>query len=476
MRRRRKTRMLRSAAVGALLAGLLAAASVTGATASTTEPPGERRSYTGSIDGAEFRVEVPEAWNGTLVLFSHGYYIEGVFDPEEVALANRAETERWLLDHGYALAASDYKNPFRYAVADAQRDQIALLDWFDENVGRPERTVTSGMSQGGVISTVLAERNPHRFDGVATNCAEYDTPGTWNTALDITFVMKTLLAPGEDIDLVEADNPQVSSQRLGAAAQRAQQTPQGRARLALAGAMGNIPAWFSAHDPEPTELAARLQQQAAWVVGYAGELGPIGRADLEARVGGNPSWNVGVNYRRQFARSAYRDLAEKAYAEAGLSRADLQRDLRRLNRAPRITADPQAVAFMFRHGLTRGHTPAPVITMHNTGDGGAIVDQERWYAEQVARHGDPDKLRQAYVDRGMHCAFSAGDEIVQLRTLFQRIETGTWPDTRPATLNAAVRELGPEYQLVTDIVTGRDRPAPPAFTRFTPPRFLRPSR
>ncbi|MEQ7128294.1 hypothetical protein ABN034_27705 [Actinopolymorpha sp. B11F2] len=479
MRRTQKTRMLLRAMFVALLAGLVAAGPVTGATASLPERmsgSGERRSYAGSIDGAEYRVEVPQNWNGTLVLFSHGYYIEGVFDPDQVALSVRPETESWLLDHGYALAASDYKNPFGYAVADAQRDQIALLDWFDENVGRSTRTVTSGMSQGGVISTVLAERNPHRFDGVATTCAEYDTPGSWNTALDVGFVVKTLLAPGEDIELVRADDPQGSTERLLAAAQRARQSAEGRARLALAGAVGNLPTWFSAHDPEPTELARQLEQQAAWVEGQLGGLGPIGRVDLEARTGGNPSWNVGVDYRRLLAKSAYRETVEAAYREAGLDGSDLEQDLRQLDRAPKIAPDAHAVAFMFRHGLSRGHTPVPVITMHNTGDGGAIVDQERWYAEQVQRYGDPGKLRQLYVDRGMHCAFSAGDEIVQLRTLLDRVRTGRWPDTSPRALNAAVAELGPDYQLVLDIVTGQDRAAPPAFTRFTPPRFLRPSR
>ena len=35
--------------------------------ASTASATG-RRSYTGSIDGAAYRVEVPEHWNGTLVL------------------------------------------------------------------------------------------------------------------------------------------------------------------------------------------------------------------------------------------------------------------------------------------------------------------------------------------------------------------------------------------------------------------------
>jgi hypothetical protein len=36
-----------------------------------------RRTYAGAIDGAAYRVEMPERWNGTLVLYSHGYLPQG---------------------------------------------------------------------------------------------------------------------------------------------------------------------------------------------------------------------------------------------------------------------------------------------------------------------------------------------------------------------------------------------------------------
>ncbi|MEA2187310.1 MAG: hypothetical protein QOK16_2321 [Solirubrobacteraceae bacterium] len=75
----------------------------------------------------------------------------------------------------------------------------------------------------------------------------------------------------------------------------------------------------------------------------------------------------------------------------------------------------------------------------------------------------------------MHCSFSAAEEIVVLRTLFERIDSGRWPDTTPRHLTEAARDLGPGYQLVLDFGTFQDAPMPPAFTNFTPPQFLRPS-
>jgi hypothetical protein len=63
-----------------------------------------------------------------------------------------------------------------------------------------------------------------------------------------------------------------------------------------------------------------------------------------------------------------------------------------------------------------------------------------------------------------------------MRTLFERIESGRWPDTSPQRLDEQVTELGPDYQLVLDFGTFTDAPMPPAFTRYVPPEHLRPSR
>jgi dienelactone hydrolase len=415
----------------ALLVGLLGA---------QTARAEDRRTYTGTIGAAAYRVEVPPAWNGTLVLYSHGYLPQG-FPDFGVALTNRppdrSETERWLLAHGYAMAASQFQNNgIGYQVHNALRDQIALLDWFAANVGTPRHTVATGQSMGAAITDLLVERNPHRFDGAATMCSGHDPLGTFNAVLDMNFAVKTLLAPGEDIALVRPADPEAATQALVAAIERALTTPQGRARLALAGAFNNVQGWYASHDPQPTDLTEWITQQAAWLQNaYTIGLGPTARTDLERAAGGNPSWNVGVDYGRQLARSSVKGIVRKAYRAAGL---DVRQDLDRLAAAPRIAADPQAVGFIQRYGVPTGRTPVPVVTMHTTGDGGAVPDQENWYADQVRRHGDPRQLRQLYVDRGGHCSFSAADEIVMLRTLFARIESGRWADTSPQQLNAQV--------------------------------------
>ncbi|HEU5473436.1 MAG TPA: alpha/beta hydrolase-fold protein [Actinophytocola sp.] len=451
--------------LAAMLVVVLAAGTVTG-----QADTGGRRSYTGTIDGADYRVEVPDRWNGTLVLFSHPYYPEGL-PAFGIGLSLRAETETWLLGHGYALAGSDFQGRTGAVYDRAPVDQLALLDWFDSNVGHPRRTVASGQSMGAALSVLLAERNPGRFDGVLAMCGPLDLNGSWNISLDVTFAISTLLAPGQDIELVRPSDPAGSAAALRAAVAQALTTPAGRARLALAGAVGNVPDWYSAHQPRPTALVDRIQALAAAADVYVSTFGPTGRVDLERRAGGNPSWNIGIDYRHQFARSAGRDLVAEAYRAAGL---DLDADLNRLGGAPRIAPDPAALGWMYRFGVPRGSTPVPVLTLHNTADV-AGPDHERWYAGQVARHGDPARLRQLFVGRATHCAFSAAEEIVALRTLLTRIEAGSWPNTAPGRLNSAAVGLGADFQLVFDFPTFVDAPRPPAFTAMHPPVFLRPS-
>lgn len=458
--------------LAALLIALLGLALITPSAAADRRPTGPQ-THEGVIDGAEFRVEVPGNWNGTLVLYTHGYYLEA-WPPEEVMLATAPGTEEWLLANGYALAASNFANPFGFAVEDGLRDQVALLNWFSEHVGEPRRVLSSGMSQGGGIAILLAERHPRLFDGLLATCSEFDLNGSWNTGLDVNFATRTLLTDDDTIELVRPTNAAASVAALSAGIAGARDDAAGQARLALIGALGNISPWADAHEPAPTDLDTRIQHMANWIDGaYTQGIGPVGRVDLERRAGGNPSWNVGVDYARQLAKSEYRHLVVRAYARAGL---DLHADLAQLAAAPRIAPDRQAVKYMSRYGIAKATDPVPTLTLHNTLDGGALVDQVGWYADQVDRFGNPGKLRHAYVNRGGHCAVSAAEEITALRTVERRAETGRWGDTRPGRLNQAAGGFAPEYHVVKDLFTWEDATMPPAFVAFEPPRFLRPSR
>src|SRR6266511_660204 len=100
--------------------------------------------FTGVIDGARFQIDVPQPWNGTLVLWSHGYEVASPAPRGTPTDAPDPVSKQWLLAHGYALAASGYSTQ-GWAIEQALHDQIAVLDRFDTlGFGHPVRTIAWG--------------------------------------------------------------------------------------------------------------------------------------------------------------------------------------------------------------------------------------------------------------------------------------------------------------------------------------------
>ena len=467
------TRTLGRWAIGtaaALLAGFVPAAPALAAPGSCGGS-GAVTTQTGTLpDGAAYEIQCPAgAWNGTLFLYSHGYVAPG--SPNPAADAGDPVTGAWMLGHGYALAGSSYATT-GWAIQQALPDQVATLDVFDQAFGTPTRTVAWGHSLGGIITAGLIQRYPGRFSAALPMCGVLaGGVATWNTALDSEFAFQQLIDP--QVQTVNITDP--SSNLTGAitAANAAQATAQGRARLALVAALGDTPGWFTPLSPEPapTDYAGQEASQVLWDTQVDFPFVFALRAELEARAGGNPSWNTGVNYVSDLARSA--DLREVAalYRTAGLSLRD---DLQTLNQATRVSADPSAVAYLAHNIAFTGRLPVPVLTMHTTGDGLVVPENEQAYRSAVDRAGDGRLLRQIFVDRAGHCAFTPAETISAVQVLVSRLDTGRWDGSAlgPASLNARAAGLGPGYNIFAlgGVVTA----APPAFLSYRPFPYLRP--
>src|SRR5260370_11602273 len=181
MRRSHKAFLVLLATAVAVMAG-----SVTGAAAN---PPPE----TGTIDGANFKIEMPASWNGTLVLYSHGYVTPG--SARVAHDAGDPITAAWLLTNGYAIAGSSYSQN-GWALQQAFHDQIALLGHFQDEHGKPARTIAWGHSLGGIITAGLIQLHPERFAGAIPMCGVVaGGVGVWNQGLSVQFVLNTLPPP-----------------------------------------------------------------------------------------------------------------------------------------------------------------------------------------------------------------------------------------------------------------------------------------
>jgi pimeloyl-ACP methyl ester carboxylesterase len=462
--------MVRAKLTGtALAAALLIAGLTTGsaAAAPTSTCGGSTTPLTGSLpDGATYEIQCPSGtWNGTLFLYSHGYVEPGASNPAEDV--GDPITGAWLLGHGYALAGSSYSQT-GWAIQSALSDQVATLNLFDQTYGKPRTTIAWGHSLGGIITAGLIQDYPSLFQAALPMCGVLSGGvATWNTALDGAFAFQQLIDPS--IQIVHITNPTANLEAGEAAVAAAQQTKAGQARLALVAALDDTPGWFTPLSPEPAanDYAAQEQNQYLWDSEITFPFVLAFRADLEAKAGGNPSWNTGVNYVADLAKSA--DLKEVValYQAAGLS---LTKDLQTLNNAPRISADPSAVAYLAKYISFNGQISVPVLSMHTTGDGLVVPENEQAYRSVVDRAGNGNLLRQIFVARAGHCAFTPAETITAAQTLLNRLATGHWNVPSPAGLNSEATALGPQY----NVYTGATGTVAPAFTAYFPPPYLRP--
>jgi hypothetical protein len=421
-------------------------------------------------DGATWLIEKPAKWNGTLVLYSHGMVAPGEDNP--AVDAPDPITGKFLLDHGYALAGSSYATT-GFAMQQALDDQAALVGVFRAQVAKPKATIAWGDSLGGAVTAGLLERHPELFDGGLSMCGVVaGGVGLMDSYLDTLFALRTLIAP--EVTLVHlGDSLFDNIGILQTAVNAAQATPEGRAKIALAAAIGDFPGWAGADNPRPAPDDLDAQQAAQFQ--HMSEMAFFGLAlgaDIEEKLGGNPATNIAVDYAKLLKQSNSRDEVTALYQQAGL---DLKDELETLNRAERIAADPAARAKFARISTFSGEIADPMLTLHTTGDQLAVVEQERAYADTVRDAGNKKLLRQAFVDRAVHCAFTPAERISALDALTERVRTGDWKHQTDAdALQSRAIGLGPDLNVHIENDPTQPIHTDPAFAEFQPGKFLRP--
>jgi pimeloyl-ACP methyl ester carboxylesterase len=116
-------------------------------------------------DGAAYRIEVPPDWNGTLVMFAHGFRGTG-----NVVWVDEPQLRQYFVDHGFAWAASSYALN-GYDPGDGVVDTHDLLEAFPSVTGlHAQQAIMSGLSMGGEITTAEIEAYKGQFTGAMPYC------------------------------------------------------------------------------------------------------------------------------------------------------------------------------------------------------------------------------------------------------------------------------------------------------------------
>jgi hypothetical protein len=114
--------------------------------------------WAGVLNGASYLVEVPANWNGKLVMYAHGYAGTGA-----TLAVGPPSIRRWLIQNGYAWAASSYTKNY-YDVRAGVEDTNALALEFGaiatkngRTLATPSKYFITGHSMGGHITAAAIE-------------------------------------------------------------------------------------------------------------------------------------------------------------------------------------------------------------------------------------------------------------------------------------------------------------------------------
>jgi pimeloyl-ACP methyl ester carboxylesterase len=389
---------------------------------------------------------MPSAWNGTLIR------------DLDYASAPNSHRNLYFLEKGYAVAGTARHDRRWVGNYDPIRE-IAHLNTvhsvFEDRFGKPKRVIQHGCSGGGALGLIVAEYSPERVDGVIAMGTH--APSLWflNQWLDGWVALNTLLEPelsialnmpGEPGSLRPTRTPLTFAWRQ--ALNAAQQTPEGRARIALALTIAQLPDWTNPLAPRPDRNDPVSLQQSMYrsAIQFADNVGGLSRYMFESSAGlgvkqYQVSWNTGVDYKAFFGNGnkLQKQAVEHMYTAAGL---DLEADLARLNAAPRKAADPEGLKYWTAPGrFPVGNPRVPILRMHEIGDPVIPVNVSEGYASLIRANGREDLYRMTYAEAATHCDVTVAESAALLQTMMKRLDTGTWDATDAVRMNELGKSL-----------------------------------
>lgn len=322
--------------------------------------------------GALSRICVPLGWNGQLVVFAHGYVAPGQpLSFHHLQLPDGTDLPTLVQGLGFAFATTSYRQN-GLAVLEGTDDIRELVAQFSAGYSIPLRTYITGVSEGGLIAALLAERSPELFFSGLALCgpigsfhAQIDYFGDFRVLFDYFFPG---IIPGSPIAIPPAVMANWYTVYVPAIIRALTANP-GRAVELLRVAK-------APYDPANPATIVNTALDVLWYNVFATN-------DAVQKLGGNPfgnrlRWYFGSN-----------------------------NDLRLNLRVKRFVASPAALTAL-RAYQTSGDLSIPLVTLHTTRDDVIPIWQELLYLfkfEPSAR----GRFIPVPVRRYGHCSFTVNE-------------------------------------------------------------------
>ncbi|HXV72307.1 MAG TPA: hypothetical protein VEB69_13030 [Acidimicrobiia bacterium] len=361
--------------------------------------------YWGAHKGAGYRIEVPDDWNGSLVMWAHGFRGTGL----ELTVDNHP-LRSFLIPSGYAWASSSYTRN-DYDITVGVQDTHALATRFNGIVGTPDRIYMTGASMGGHITAVSIEQYPSFYDGAMPICGVLGDYELFDYFLDFNVAAQQL-GVGDSMFPVGSDYLTTTVPAIKAGLE------------AVPGGWPNALNANGANLKDLTELRSggdRPNFDQAWFFwntfpsfqsGAGNFLFDLGAQDgTLARSPGVAVENSDVVY--QFDTDGTLSPEEQSFNDE----------------VARVEADPQARA---GNGLAQvpkvaGDPGVPVLSLHNLGDLFVPFHNEVIYGQEAAANGKSDLVVQRAIRGVGHCDFTASELVTAFVDLVAWVEAGVKP-------------------------------------------------
>ena len=368
--------------------------------------------WSGVLGGAIYRIEVPKQnWNGKLAVYAHGYA-----GKESTLAVQNPPIRRYLIENGYAWAASSYSKNF-YDVQAGVEDTNALTLAFTNIAaanGRPltspARTYIFGTSMGGHITAAAIEaetfataRNKVHYDGAVPMCGVlgdtelFDHFAAYQLAAQQLAGLPAIKFPSQNWPVLASD---------------------------VRAALFNDPSSFAS----PTKQGERLKSVVKYLTGGPRPLFDEGFNNVALH---NVVWDA-------FGRTGNVDgiLANNKNV------IDTNRIVYRFDAAEsvvnafntsimRTTADADANP-MRKDGLRwipkiNGEFTVPVLSIHTLGDMYVPFMMEQIYRQRATLKGKQENLVQRAIRAPGHCDFTVAEQTSAFGDLVKWVETGVKP-------------------------------------------------
>ncbi len=371
----------------------------------------------GEINGAPYRIVVPAAWNGTLLVYAHGYRDKadhpGEVDNRNADVAPNAALATALLAQGYALAGSAYRDN-GWEVEGGIHDTKDLTVYFRDNIAQPDRSIIWAFSMGTVIGFKSMERFGGIYDGALCACAvgagatsSWDGAGDLALAYDTVFGMPaawgTFGDVRDDVDFETEVQPKLIAEVS---------SPANFPKFEFLRLVTGTPGRGITPPPPPAFYPGWLFTDMFFAM--------EARSELERRAGGPIVQNLDRDYSLTAAETGY-------LMALGVPSAVIDGWLMEMN-GQRIVSPPQFSRNYVEHNANyNGKIKNPVLTMHTIVDPLVTVTQENRYAQTVNNAGRGRLLFQTYTNGNGHCAFTGPQIITAVNSINSWVTTGTKP-------------------------------------------------